>query len=138
MKRLLIITIGLILFSLSSFAQELTEGQWWSPEKDGKFEFYLAKNGYYYGKLVWSKKPEKKDVNNPDESKRDEPVVGSLIFTKFEKKSNKLYEDGEIYDPKSGKTYDGTIRLVDENTMELRGYIGVSWLGRTETMTRVQ
>ena len=44
---------------------------------------------------------------------------------------------GMIYDPNSGNTYKGTMRLVDRNTLKLRGYIGISLFGRSDTWTRV-
>ena len=43
---------------------------------------------------------------------------------------------GRIYDPNSGKTYKGTIRQVDGNTLKFRGYVGISLFGRTETWKR--
>ena len=41
------------------------------------------------------------------------------------------WDDGEIYDPKSGNTYRGTINMVSKNRLNLRGYVGISWFGRT-------
>jgi uncharacterized protein (DUF2147 family) len=46
------------------------------------------------------------------------------------------WKSGRIYDPNSGKTYKCKVTPVNENTLELRGYIGFSLLGRTETWTR--
>ena len=46
------------------------------------------------------------------------------------------WSGGFIYDPNSGKTYRGKLRLVDTNTLEVRGFIGISLIGRTETWTR--
>ena len=45
-------------------------------------------------------------------------------------------DDGEIYDPKNGKTYSGTINIVSKNRLNLRGYVGISWFGRTSHWTR--
>jgi uncharacterized protein (DUF2147 family) len=52
------------------------------------------------------------------------------------------YEDGrwtggEIYDPKSGKTYSCNMKLK-ANKLEIRGYVGLSLFGRTTTWTRYQ
>ena len=41
-----------------------------------------------------------------------------------------------VYDPDSGKTYKCKLKLIDHNTLEIRGYIGISLLGRSETWTR--
>jgi hypothetical protein len=41
-----------------------------------------------------------------------------------------------IYDPKNGNTYSCTIKMLNPNTLEVRGYIGVSLIGRTDTWTK--
>ena len=46
------------------------------------------------------------------------------------------WSGGFIYDPNSGKTYRGKIKLTDPDTLRLRGYIGISLLGRTEVWKR--
>jgi uncharacterized protein (DUF2147 family) len=47
-----------------------------------------------------------------------------------------VWEGGKIYDPKKGSTYSCTIRMKDVNTLEVRGYIGISLIGRTDVWTR--
>jgi uncharacterized protein (DUF2147 family) len=47
------------------------------------------------------------------------------------------WKNGDFYDPQSGKTYSGYMYLKDRNTLKLRGYVGFSFLGRTETWTSV-
>jgi uncharacterized protein (DUF2147 family) len=44
---------------------------------------------------------------------------------------------GRVYDPESGKDYKGKLHLVDEKTLDLRGYVLIPLFGRTETWTRV-
>jgi uncharacterized protein (DUF2147 family) len=47
------------------------------------------------------------------------------------------WEDGTIYDPKNGKTYSCYIRYAEyPNLLKIRGYIGVSLLGRTTYWTK--
>ena len=48
------------------------------------------------------------------------------------------WEKGHIYDPKSGKEYKCTITAKDKNTLNVRGYIGISVIGRTDVWTRVK
>ena len=47
-----------------------------------------------------------------------------------------VWDNGKLYDPKKGKTYSGMITLKDANTLDLRGYVGFSFLGRSSTWTR--
>jgi uncharacterized protein (DUF2147 family) len=51
-------------------------------------------------------------------------------------KGDNVWDDGKIYDPKNGSTYDCTITMINNNTIEVRGYIGISIIGRTDTWTR--
>jgi uncharacterized protein (DUF2147 family) len=112
----------------------------WEPS-DGKARIKIEKIGSkYYGRVVWLKVPNnpntskpKTDMNNPDTSMRNAPIKGLRILKDFTYKGNKEWGGGTIYDPKNGKTYSCVIYLKDENTLNIRGYIGVKALGRTDT-----
>ena len=43
---------------------------------------------------------------------------------------------GTIYDPEDGKTYKCKMTLTDPKTLGVRGYIGISLIGRTTVWTR--
>ena len=76
------------------------------------------------------------DKNNPDQAKQGQPVLGLEILNGFEFDKDE-WNDGHIYDPESGKTYSCTLSLKDPHTLKVRGYIGISLLGRTEIWTWV-
>lgn len=117
-------------------------GVWKNGEGTGMIRIY--KNGEkYQGRIVWLKEPNdpetgqpKLDKNHPDESVRSRPVLGLINTWGFEYKGKKTWDGGKIYDPKNGNTYDCTIKMKDNNTLEVRGYIGVSLIGRTDIWTR--
>ncbi|MBY0478279.1 MAG: DUF2147 domain-containing protein [Chitinophagaceae bacterium] len=148
MKRIAFITaVALtitVLFSFTSVQEEADAiiGVWKNGEGTGMIRIY--KNGEkYQGKIVWLKEPNdpdtgkpKLDKNHPDESVRTRPVLGMINTWGFEYKGKKLWDDGKIYDPKNGNTYDCTMKLKDQNSLEVRGYIGVSLIGRTDVWTR--
>jgi Uncharacterized protein conserved in bacteria len=124
-----------------SFAQaDPLEGFWFNDTKHAKIQVYKAKDNKLYGKIVWLAEPNrngkpKVDEKNPDESKRSQPVVGLVILRGFTKSGANVYEDGTIYDPKNGKTYSCKItRKGDE--LDVRGYVGISLIGRSTTWTR--
>ncbi|MDO7744042.1 MAG: DUF2147 domain-containing protein, partial [Pedobacter sp.] len=48
------------------------------------------------------------------------------------------WTDGKIYDPKSGKTYSCNMNIKDNGQLNMRGYIGISLIGRSETWKRVK
>lgn len=111
----------------------------------GKARVNITKSGnYFYGRIVWLKEPKneegkpKVDKNNPDETKRNSPLLGMKMLSGFEYKGDNLWEDGTIYDPESGSTYNCKINLEDPNTMNIRGFIGISAFGRTDVWKRLQ
>ena len=81
----------------------------------------------------------KKDKENSDKELRSRPVLGLEILTGFVFDDDE-WEDGDIYDPKNGKTYSCYMKFNDDTKDELkvRGYIGFSLLGRTTYWTRVE
>jgi len=64
--------------------------------------------------------------------------MGLPILRNFVKTGDDKYDDGEIYDPKNGKTYSCTITYRNDKELGVRGYIGISLLGRTTTLTRAE
>ncbi|MCH7398440.1 DUF2147 domain-containing protein [Belliella sp. R4-6] len=116
-------------------------GKWYNTEKDAQVE--ITKEGNKYsGKIVWLAEPTengkpKTDKNNSDKSKRDRPIMGMKLLNGFEYKGG-AWEDGTIYDPKNGKTYSCIIKKKNDKTLEVRGYIGISLVGRTVEWTKVE
>ena len=71
----------------------------------------------------------------PDE-KKDQPVQGLTILWGLEKRGDK-WGGGFILDPNNGKTYRSELRVTDNNEkLEVRAYIGISLLGRTQVWIR--
>jgi uncharacterized protein (DUF2147 family) len=135
------------LIATVSFAQtapsDAIVGVW--ETGTGKARVNIIKSGnFFYGRIVWLKEPKneegkpKVDKNNPDESKRTAPLLGLKMLSGFEFKGDNLWEDGTIYDPESGSTYNCKINLEDPNTMNIRGFIGISAFGRTDVWKRLQ
>jgi uncharacterized protein (DUF2147 family) len=109
-------------------------GVYWSPKKDAKIEIFKRDNRYY-GRSVWVASM-RKDVMNPDEALRNREVLGIELLTGFSF-ADDSYTNGKIYDPESGKTYECKMTLT-ENRLKVRGYIGISLFGRTETFDRIK
>jgi uncharacterized protein (DUF2147 family) len=67
---------------------------------------------------------------------KDQPIKGMRIVWGL-KKSGDAYTEGHILDPDEGVTYRCRIKLTaDGRQLEVRGYIGVPLLGRTQVWTR--
>lgn len=110
----------------------------------GKGRIKITRYGDKYGgKLVWLREPNdangqpKLDDKNPDPAKRTQPKLGLNNLLGFTYDGNGEYEDGTIYDPENGKTYKCIMKLENDNTLKVRGYVGFSLIGRTDTWTRV-
>lgn len=127
----------------AAFAQAtdpLERNLWYNEEKTAKIQIYKATDGRFYGKIVWLKVPEvdgkpKTDINNPDAAHHNDPVLGLLILKKFKKDGDSGYADGTVYDPKNGKTYSCKITNKGDK-LDVRGYIGISLIGRTTVWTK--
>ena len=136
----------LILLAVSSvfaFAQTNADvvGEWYNAEKDAVITLY-EDSSTISGKITWMKFPNdengkpKMDPLNPDESLQSRARLGMVMMNSFAHIEGNVWDNGELYDPKKGKTYSGKITLTDKNTLDLRGYIGFSFIGRSSTWTR--
>ncbi len=127
--------------TLADVAERTVEGIWLSADGTGWIKIELGDSGLV-GSIAGSpdnsdnRKPSDKDELNPDPALRDRPLLGLTIMEGFTRAGEGRWKNGRIYDPNSGKTYQCKLTLIDENTLELRGYIGISLLGRSETWTR--
>ncbi|MBC8319863.1 MAG: DUF2147 domain-containing protein [Bacteroidetes bacterium] len=121
-------------------------GVWLNEDKDAHIDVY-KEGDKFYGKIIWlgipidpdTGKP-KLDKHNPDPALKTRPSLGILLLTDFVFDEDE-WEDGDIYDPKSGKTYSCYMEFPDEDNLDnlkIRGYIGFSLLGRTTYWTRVK
>lgn len=143
--RLLFILLFCSVINSAGYAQSADAilGKWINPSGEGQIQVY-KKGELFYGKLAWLKSPNdektgqpKTDSNNPDKSLQTAPLSGLEILKNFKHDGNNVYEGGNIYDPKNGKTYSCKMTL-EGNKLKIRGYIGISLLGRSEVWTRVK
>jgi uncharacterized protein (DUF2147 family) len=127
-------------FNVKAEKSEDILGQWYSENNESLIEIY-QKNNKFYGKLIWLKEPNrngkpKMDDKNPDTKLQSRPLLDLVILKDFTFNGSDEWEDGKIYDPKSGKTYDCFMKLDNKNKLKIRGYIGISLIGRTSYWTR--
>lgn len=130
--------------SFTGFAQskDAVVGKW--VNSTGEAYVDITKKGEkYYGKIVWLKAPKdengatKTDAKNPVENLRSRPILGLEILRDFVYEDGK-WTDGKIYDPKSGKTYSCNMTIKSNGDLNIRGYIGISLIGRTDVWKKVK
>ncbi|SER64788.1 Uncharacterized conserved protein, DUF2147 family [Pedobacter rhizosphaerae] len=143
MRKLPLFMLLFVAMSFSALAQnkDAIVGKWLNPSGEGQIEIY-KKGDKYFGKLAWMKEPNlngkpKLDTKNPDEKLQKRALLNLEILKDFSY-DDKKWTDGTIYDPKSGKTYSCNMTLKGNDVLNIRGYIGISLLGRSETFRRVK
>ncbi|MHA6696376.1 DUF2147 domain-containing protein [Chryseobacterium sp. A301] len=139
MKKMFFAFIALF-FATLSFAQ--IEGKWKTIDDEtgvakSVVEIYKKSNGQYYGKISQLLgKVENKNCVKCSDDRKNKPLEGLEIIRGL-KKSGSEFTGGTITDPKTGKTYKCTITR-DGDKLNVRGYIGFSLIGRTQTWHKVK
>ncbi len=144
----LIFVITLFSLSVSAAGSDDIIGEWMTVENESTIDIQRCGNRYC-GTIIWLKEPNyplddsggmagkvKIDRENPDKQLRNRLILNLKILTGFRYVGDNEWEDGEIYDPKSGKTYSSILTLKTPKTLNVRGYIGFSFIGRTTVWTR--
>ena len=138
MRTTFLLLFSTLILHANSFANsgpDVILGEWLSQEKDGKISIY-KQGDKYYGKISWGKTTGRKDAKNPDAKLKNRDLIGLVILQDF-KYTGSAWENGKIYDPNSGKTYDCILKVKDNNkVLDIRGYVGMPMFGRTATWTR--
>jgi uncharacterized protein (DUF2147 family) len=136
------IFLTIVFFTCITFnAQEIT-GKWKTiDDKTGETKSIIEiyeKNGNYFGKVVEIFNKKKRDAlcDKCEGSDKNKPVLG-LVIIKNMKKNKNVFEDGTITDPENGKTYSCSITPM-KNKLKVRGYLGVSLFGRSQTWEKVE
>jgi len=133
-----------LFVGLQSLAQNEILGTWYNDIKSSKIEVYEEK-GLYYGRIIWLEDPANSDGSTPrvDEFNEDPALAKrqlmNLVILKELKwnASEKEWQEGTIYDPNNGKTYECYCLLQEDGTLYFKGYVlGITWLGRSTVWTR--
>ena len=132
---ILFLTVSLTISSQTIF------GTWNSfDEETNEIESVIEvyeKDGNAFAKIVKITDPERQEATcfKCKGKRKDQKILGMDILTGLKKKKDE-WSGGKILDPKNGKEYKCYIKLLDDNTLKLRGYIGFSLLGRTAIWKR--
>lgn len=144
--RHLLLTAALLWGAVSATAQKFTAdailGTWLTGSQKAAVTIY-REGGKFNGKISWLKTPlnesgkPKVDKNNPDDKHKADPLMGLNLLKDFTFNGDDKWEKGTIYDPENGKTYSCRITMIDKDKLEVRGFVGISMLGRTQTWIRI-
>ncbi|MBI3879956.1 MAG: DUF2147 domain-containing protein [Verrucomicrobia bacterium] len=150
---ILFVLTALLSFASKLFAAENLDaarivGVWKTANDRGEVEL-TERAGKIFAKILTLKEPNfpandkkgmagkpKVDRENPDPKLRDRPLAGLEILRDLKSAGAGKWDGGHVYDPETGSTYKCKLTLVSTNKIEMRGFLGISLIGKTTTWTR--
>lgn len=149
--RLAIVLATLLLLSLGPASPvRATDGRldspvglWQALDNSGKPEGLIRMfevNGLYYGRIEPSSPTDdrKARCTRCTDDRHNQPIIG-LVIIRHLRPQNGKYVGGEILDPHTGRIYGCTLQLTDGgHELLMRGYLGISLLGRSQTWRRIE
>jgi uncharacterized protein (DUF2147 family) len=137
------LVIGVFFLTLSTIQAQSVVGKWKTiddetGEAKSIVEIY-EKSGKLYGKVVDILRADRKNdvCTKCDGAEKNKPILGMVIINGL-KKDDSEYNGGTILDPTTGKKYKCYITLDSADKLKLRGYVGISIVGRTQYWIRVK
>jgi len=110
------------------------EGLWLVEEQTGRIRIEKCGNEMW-GFLAWEKEPSN-DTNNPNPALRNKPMVGVAILLGMKPVDDDRWE-GNVYNPRDGKTYTSKIRMLPSGQLEIKGCV-LGFLCGGENWTRLE
>lgn len=144
MKRKSCVVLLSLLLSTPSWASGIV-GLWRTVDdkthKPKATVEIVEQNGLFLGKIIKLEPDIDPNCGQCEESQRGKPLIGRVILRNLQAVHGdaNAYEGGEITDPNNGKVYRAKATVIEGGRkLEVRGYIGISLFGRTQTWHRVQ
>jgi uncharacterized protein (DUF2147 family) len=121
-------------------------GKWEAvPQKNVIVEVYKDQSEYK-ARVVWFNDNDDKtkpmnirqDDNNVDPSLRKRKILGLQVLNNmvYNSKNNK-WENGKIYDAKSGRTWNSSAWITNNNTLQVRGFWHFEFIGQNMTFKKL-
>ncbi len=124
---------------LSAFAQQTAGGPvglWLDHTGRGAVEIAPCAKSLC-GRIVWLKEPTDKagrplvDGLNEDKRKRSRPICGLQVIGDVQRQQDGSWDNGWIYDPEQGESFDLELRLRGADGLQVKGYKGLKFLSET-------
>jgi uncharacterized protein (DUF2147 family) len=137
-----IIPFLLLFLATTSFSQTVI-GKWKTMDDEtGKAKSIVEiyeKSGKIYGRIleILEEEHRNRKCDLCTGADKDKPILGMTIIKGLTKDEDE-YNGGKITDPKNGKQYKCYITLEGKDKLKVRGYIGISLLGRTQYWFRMK
>ena len=132
----------LLIMSAPAAANDVT-GLWY--DDSGRGAVMISKCGNSLcGHIQWLKEPLSSagrplvDAYNPDESKRRRRICGLQVLGNLRLQPDGSWDEGWIYDPKVGRSYNVDVSLLSPDELQIWGYLGIKMLGRKLVWRRAE
>lgn len=143
MKKSIILGLVVFFLMIGNAQSQTVLGKWKTiDDETGEAKSIVEvyeKSGKVYGKVVEILRADhKKDIcSKCDGVDKNKLILGMVIMNGLSKDGSE-YNGGTILDPQNGKKYKCYITLESPDKLKLRGYVGISIVGRTQYWTRVK
>lgn len=134
----MLVACGVIALSVSVASASTNGGDRilgvYKAVKDGevsKVRISKIGNNAYKAQVFWLEKDKnpdgsiRTDLKNPDPAKRQTPSSQIVLIESVSYDSEEgVWNNGNIYDPTSGKVYKTIVDFKDDKTLRVRGFLG--------------
>lgn len=139
--------VPLAMFAMTATGQRAAvadpgpTGQWLVEKKNGVVDI-AACGEQFCGKLIWIDPPLRPDGtppvddHNKDPAQRHRLVCGIAMMGGFKAAGPNEWDAGWIYNAENGETYQAKMVLLDDGHLKVRGFVGISLFGESQTWTR--
>ena len=122
--------------SSASAPADAIVGDWVTQARDGIIQISMTAAGLYQGRVIGGSNPHRLDEANPDPARRHLELLGEIIMGGMHYEGEHRWSGGTIYDPANGHTYRCRLQLRDGGHLQVRGFLGIALLGRSQIWTR--
>ena len=135
----------LLVLLVPGLAHADPAGLWLNEPGTARIQIAQCDGGTLCGRIVWLAEPNrpdgtpKVDINNPDEAKRTQGIIGLALLSGFRAAATAgQWEGGTIYNPEDGQTYKATLTEEGAERLRVRGYVGLPMFGKTQIWIRAR
>lgn len=133
-----------LLLPLLAHAQTSAIGLWKTIDDETGKPKSLVRisevNGEFQGKIEKLFRTPDQEQNprcgKCEDARKDQPIIGMTVITGMKKDGEGEYSGGQILDSNNGKIYKSKMSLREDGKLDVRGYVGLPMLGRTQTWVR--
>jgi uncharacterized protein (DUF2147 family) len=133
---------GVAVWAMPAFATPREVGIWYDDTGKGAVKIEVCTPTTLCGKIYWLKEPmtaqgqPKIDRYNPEPTMRKRSICGLPVLGNLEQLSEGGFDNGWVYDPKEGKSYSVALELIAPDKLQVTGYKGMKFLGKSFIWTR--